>query len=138
MSRALAIDASGKLVWSGKARGVHKHGEMNRGEAMYSQYLAIRKQAGDIQDFWFEAITLKLAHDTRLTVDFFVMGNDCTLTCVDVKGKTTSKRKDGSRKAKAYTQEDARIKLHVAAKLFPFRFVTAYLDKGTWVEDEVK
>jgi hypothetical protein len=132
---------NGKLRWKGRARGVHIKGVPNRTEAAYDAYLKVREKAGLIAAYWYEPMTLKLAHDTRLTVDFLVLENDMTLTCVDTKGcLVTKSKKTGARREKARVEEDARIKLAFAAKLYPFRFVTAFQSRetGQWVETEVK
>lgn len=141
MTKALAIDHNGKLVWGGrvgKAKGKHKPGEMNKGEAAFAQYLDMRKAAGDIQGWWFESMTFKLAPDLRYTPDFAVWETDDTFTFYEIKGKTTSKRADGSRVAKPfYHGEDGRIKVKVAPRLFPFRFRVAFPNAGAWEEIEL-
>lgn len=92
-----------------QAHGVHKAGVMNKTEAEYAALLEIRKRSGgDIEWYAFEAITLKLADDTRYTPDFLVMRHDGTLECHETKG---------------FWRDDALIKIKVAAEKFPFRFV---------------
>jgi hypothetical protein len=91
---------------SGKARGKHTPGTMNKTEAAYAAMLEIRKAAGEIAGYWFEAITLKLAHDCRLTPDFFIVHRDGRIEFIDVKGTGP-------------IQEDSVIKLRVAARQFP-------------------
>lgn len=111
-----------------RARGRHKPGEMNRLEASYADHLTACKAAGVVDWFSFEAVTLKLAHDCRLTVDFFVMLTDGTLEAHDTKAL---------RKGKAHFEEDAKIKLRVAAEKFPWPFKAVYRDiDGIWRERE--
>ena len=78
---------------------------MNKTEAGYALLLEARKRAGQVQDYWFEGLTLKLAHDTRYTPDFFVVLADGSCELHEVKG---------------FMRDDANVKLKVAARLFPF------------------
>ena len=64
----------------------HKPGEMNRTESEYAEQLQVRKLAGEIVEWFFEAITLKLADDTRYTPDFAVLMADGTMEFIDAKG----------------------------------------------------
>lgn len=94
---------------------------MNKTEAEYAGYLREVLQAGEIQWFAFEALKLRLANLTFYTPDFFVMTASGDLECHEVKG---------------FWEDDARVKIKVAAELFPFRFraVTrvAKKDGGGW------
>ena len=116
---------------------VKQPGAMNRTEAAYAQHLDAKVMVGEIQSYWFEAITLKLAHDVRLTVDFFILTKDLELHAVDTKGAKKFTRKSGAVAVKARIEEDARIKLACAAAMFPFRFFTAHFSNGNWVEREI-
>jgi len=89
------------------ARGALPRRKMNGTERAYAAHLALRQRAGEILWYEFEAITLKLAEDTRYTPDFPVLYADGTLGMIEVKG---------------LMRDDAFVKLKVAAKLFPFRF----------------
>lgn len=106
-----AVPASGSGNASGKvARGRPRHvpGEMNKTEAAYAEYLQQQLQAGAIAWFRFESVKLKLANKTHLTIDFFVMTTAGELEAHEVKG---------------YWEEDARVKVKVAAEMYPFRFL---------------
>jgi hypothetical protein len=100
-------------------------GQMNRTEAAYSELLEARRLAGEIRAWWFEAVTLKLAHDCRYTPDFLVQLADGALECHECKG---------------FWRDDARVKIKVAADKFPFRFVAVKKlrkkDGGGWQEEE--
>lgn len=86
-------------------------GEMNKTEARYErEVLAPAKAAGTVAWYAFEAIKLRIAPRTFLTVDFFVLAPDGILECHDVKG------------ARAIVEEDAKVKMKVAAAAFPFVF----------------
>ncbi|MGL5736615.1 MAG: DUF1064 domain-containing protein [Beijerinckiaceae bacterium] len=90
------------------ALGRLKQGEMNATERDYGAILTARQQAGDVQWFKFEGLKLRLADSTFYTPDFAVMGADGVIECHEVKG---------------HWQDDARVKIKVAASLYPFRFI---------------
>jgi hypothetical protein len=64
----------------------HTPGQMNQTEAAYAESLQALKLTGEILDWKFEAVTFKIAKDTRYTPDFMVMYADCTVELVDCKG----------------------------------------------------
>tara|TARA_R110000796_G_scaffold95459_2_gene200686 strand:+ start:21009 stop:21326 length:318 start_codon:yes stop_codon:yes gene_type:complete len=85
-----------------------KAGKMNQTEAAYAALLESEKQAGEIVWYSFEGMTFKLADNTRYTPDFAVMRADGLMEMREVKG---------------FWRDDARVKIKVAAELFPFRFI---------------
>jgi hypothetical protein len=107
------------------ALGRLKPGTMNKTEALYAAHLDAQALAGSILWFRFEAIKLRLADSTFLTVDFAVMVADGHLEMHEVKG---------------FWQDDARAKMKIAADQYPFRFiaVTAHSKKagGGWTVEE--
>lgn len=112
-----------------RALGRKPAGEMNKTEARYAERLEMLKQQGQVVWYAFEVVTLKLAHDTRLTVDFFVMLANGELQAHDVKG------------SKRIYEEDARVKMQVAARQFPWPFFLAIPRGRTgheWDVTEVK
>jgi hypothetical protein len=91
---------------------------MNKTELAYSLVLDEMKRNGDIESWRFEAIRLKLAEKTHLTVDFYVIRSDGLVEFHEVKAC----RSDG----KFLVEDDARVKLKVAAELYPeFAFLMA-------------
>lgn len=101
---------------------------MNGLEKSYAEtILAPRKLAGEIIEWWFEAITLKLADDCRYTPDFLVMLADHSLECHETKG---------------FMRDDAQIKLKIAAQVFPFKFFLCKKqtkkEGGAWIVTEAK
>jgi hypothetical protein len=97
---------------------------MNKTETRMAVRLEAERAVGTVLRFDFEALTLRLADRVRYTPDFFVVypGH---LGFVEVKG--------------GYVREDARIKLAVAARVYPmFRFVLAQWKGGAWSESEVR
>lgn len=107
-----------------QALGRLKPGQMNKTEAAYDLHLDAMKHHGEIAWYKFEGITLKLAPDCRLTVDFAVMRADGLFEMHDVKGSPH-----------VYT-DDAKVKMKVAAASFPFVFKVAFpvpkKDGGGW------
>lgn len=98
-------------------RTFHKAGEMNKTEAAYAAYLDGLKKDGLIADYRFEAVKLRLADKTFYTPDFVVLAPDGVLEMHEVKG---------------FWEEDARVKIKVAAAQFPFRFVAVKKTKNNW------
>ncbi|WP_025593132.1 hypothetical protein [Agrobacterium tumefaciens] len=103
------------------ALGRLKTGERNKTEAAYEETLKLRMHAGEVLWFAFEGVKLRLADLTFYTPDYAVMLSDGTLEMHEVKG---------------FWQDDARVKIKVAADLFPFRFIAAMprkkKDGGGW------
>lgn len=100
-------------------------GALNRTEQNYAGHLETQKQLGAVLWYEFEAIKLRLADNTFYTPDFAVMAADGVLELHETKG---------------FWEDDARVKIKVAASLFPFRFKAmkkkAKKDGGGWaVED---
>ena len=99
------------------ALGRLKAGVMNRTEAAYSLLLKVRQDAGEVEWWKFEAVKLRLADATFYTPDFAVMLANGQLEMHEVKG---------------FWQDDARVKVKVAASLYPFRFVAVTHKRGGW------
>ena len=118
------------------AQGRTRLRTMNKTEAAYEAHLNLRKITGEVLWFQFEGITLKLADDTRLTIDFPLMLADGTLELHDVKGTERRVKKNGEPYAGARVEDDAKVKMAVAAAMFPFVFKTVYKLDGNWIERE--
>jgi predicted nuclease of restriction endonuclease-like RecB superfamily len=107
------------------ALGRLKPGQMNKTEAEYGKLLALRQQAGEVAWHLFEGVKLRLADNTFYTPDFAVMRADGQMEMHEVKG---------------FWQDDARVKIKVAAERFPFRFLAvkkrAKRDGGGWETEE--
>jgi len=105
-----------------KALGRLKVGMMNKTEAAYATTLSADP---NIAWFKFEGIKLRLADNTFYTPDFFVMLKDGSLECREVKG---------------FWVDDARVKIKVAADIYPFKFIAvkvrAKKDGGGWSMEE--
>ncbi len=104
-----------------QALGRLKSGVMNQTEKRYAAVLEAEKHAGSVLDYWFEPMNLKLADKCFYRVDFLVLMADGCLEVREVKG---------------FWQEDALVKIKVAAAKFPFRFIAVQYIKKEWVVRE--
>lgn len=91
-----------------QALGRLKAGQMNGTEQAYSNVLARMQDAGQILWFKFEGIKLRLADKTFYSPDFAVMRDNGQMEIHEVKGRW---------------EDDARVKIKVAADIYPFRFL---------------
>lgn len=100
-------------------------GTMNKTEAAYDAYLWQQRAAGNLLWHKFEAVKLRLADNTFYTPDFMVMPSDGFIELHEVKG---------------YWQDDARVKIKVAASIYPFKFIAvkarAKKHGGGWEREE--
>src|SRR5262249_40067213 len=107
------------------ALGRLKPGEMNKTEAQYAAHLHGMQCASEIIWFKFEAIKLRLADNTFYSPDFLVLNAGHEIEVHEVKG---------------FWEDDARVKIKVAAALYPFRFMAvrakAKKDGGGWVFED--
>lgn len=90
------------------ALGRLKTGAMNKTEAAYGQHLELLKRAGEVLWYRFEGIKLRLADLTFYTPDYAVMMADGQMQIHEVKG---------------FWEDDARVKIKVAAEMYPFKFL---------------
>lgn len=96
-------------------------GTLNKTEQAYADTLRLRHLGGEIAWYKFEGVKLKLADNTTYTPDFAVMLASGELEMHEVKG---------------FWRDDARVKIKVAAALFPFRFVAVTKSKNQWITEE--
>ena len=107
------------------ALGRMKTGAMNKTEQAYGAHLELLRQSGYVAWFKFEGVKLRLADNTFYSPDFAVMLTDGQMQMHEVKG---------------FWQDDARVKIKVAADLYPFEFIAvkakAKKDGGGWSVEE--
>ena len=102
-----------------------EYSPMNKLESDYAAYLEQQKMANWILDYRFESFKLILVHgvpgkrnEMNYTPDFMLIANDNQVQFYEVKG---------------YWREDARLKIKMAAELFPwFSFYGVTRIKGQW------
>lgn len=96
-------------------------GTMNKTESKYAGLLETMKRAGEIIDYRFEPLKFRLAKDTSYCPDFMVIFED-RIEMHEVKG---------------FWRDDARIKIKVAAEMYPFYLWKAMqLERGQWKVEE--
>ncbi|MFJ3685522.1 hypothetical protein [Pseudomonas sp. NPDC090208] len=100
-----------------QALGRMEKGKMNKTEEAYAQHLDLLRMAGEVLWFKFEPFALDLAPKTTYRPDFLVQVASGHLEVHEVKG---------------FWEDDARVKIKVAAELFPvFKFIAIKKgDKG--------
>lgn len=91
-----------------QALGRLKTGQQNKTEKAYDNELNNRLFLGDILWYKFDGMKFRLADNTFYTPDFAVMLSDGQIEIHEVKG---------------FWQDDARVKIKVAADMYPFRFI---------------
>jgi hypothetical protein len=97
---------------------------MNGTERRRAIELEALKRDGGIALWRFESVTLKLAPDCRYTPDFYVLENDGRVRFEETKG---------------HWRDDAKVKIRVAARLFPeYEFRALRLERGTWQPEEYR
>lgn len=106
-----------------RPRQRHQPGTMNKTEAKYAARLELLQKAGEIVSYRFEAIKFRLADRTFYTPDFLVVTAD-EIQCHEVKG---------------FWREDARLKIKVAAEMYPaFLFIALQWDRkqDAWIRED--
>lgn len=93
------------------ALGRLKHGEMNKTEQSYAKHLDVLLTAGEIKWYKFEGMKFRLADKTFYTPDFIVMNKNDEIEVHEVKG---------------YWLDDAKVKIKVAAAMYPFKFIAIF------------
>lgn len=100
-------------------RATHTPGKMNKTETRFClEVLEPLRQRGEIEQYKFESLKLRLADKTYYTPDFLCVRPDLCYEIYEVKG---------------HWEDDARVKIKVAAEQYPmFQFHAVRLEKGQW------
>lgn len=121
MSRISAADAA-RLGIAPALKG--KRGP-NKTELRYGAYLATLKAAGEIVDYGFEEIKLKIGVRTCYYVPDFWVLTTSGLSFHEVKG--------------GFFRDDAKVKIKAAALKFPrFRFVLVRANSNGWTTEIIE
>ncbi|ORF05850.1 DUF1064 domain-containing protein [Snodgrassella alvi] len=101
-------------------------GQKNKTEQAYElEVLKPAMQDGSVSWYRFEGVKLRLADNTFYTPDYCVMRSDGTMEMHEVKG---------------FWQDDARVKIKVAADMYPLKFIAvkrqAKKNGGGWSTEE--
>ena len=109
-----------------KANLTPRKSTQNKSERAYDQYLDALYKQGRIAYHKFEAVTLKLGDDCRLTMDFLVIGPAGEVEFHDVKAIHRGKKKP-------HTEDDFQVKIRTACEQFPFfTFCIVWQENGVW------
>jgi hypothetical protein len=96
---------------------------MNKLETTYMNILERRKLAGEIVSYRYEAIKFRLAKNTFYTPDFMVVYED----------------RIEFHETKGFWEEDARIKIKMAAEMYPeFIFFGVQFKSPRWIFEEFR
>jgi hypothetical protein len=94
---------------------------MNKLETKFAGYLENKKLDGQILWYAYEPVRLRLADKTTYTPDFMVMTSNLDIELWETKGFWTS---------------ESRIKIKVAAEIYPFKFYGVQWKNKKWeIED---
>jgi hypothetical protein len=88
---------------------------MNKTERDWAKMLESLRKSGDVREWHYEAVTLKVGEDCRYTPDFMVVYPDGHIGFDEVKG---------------FWRDDAKVKIRTAAKQFPFVFRAVQREKS--------
>ena len=110
----------------GQSKPTDRFAGMNGTERDFALTLIARQQLGHIADWRFAAFTLTLAPDCRYTPDFWILMPDSTMEFAETKG---------------FWRDDAKVKIRVAARLFPWFTFRAFRkapkkEGGHWIPEE--
>ncbi len=121
-SKPTKVNLGGRSRYGGKR---HVPGVMNKTEEKFADVLQVLKLAGEVEDWKFEPLKLRLGKNCWFTLDFAVLYADGVYELVDVKGGGP-------------IADDALVKIKTAAEMFPhFRFVIEQLTReGGWKRTE--
>lgn len=103
------------------ALGRLKTGELNKMEMEYAQVLDTLKITGDVLWYKFDGVKFRLADNTFYSPDFCVMTKDGQIEFHEVKG---------------FWLDDARVKIKVAADMYPFKFIALTKKGKEWKTEE--
>lgn len=101
---------------------------MNRTEARRAKHLESLRTSGAVIDWAYEPEKFRLADRTWYMPDFRVVYANGAIEFEDVKGRKGDRY---------WCEEDAKLKLKLAAELHPYRFVIVWpLRGGGWGREE--
>ena len=108
-----------------RGRPRRQPGQMNKTEARMAAELEVLRLAGEILWWGYETHKLRLAEKTFITFDFAILHPDGSLELRDTKG--------------GHTEDDARVKMKVAAAMYWFYRFTVYstVKGGGWAVEEL-
>lgn len=107
-NRRIASPTPSKPKSDARVLGRLKQGVMNKTEQRYASHLEGLKICGEIQYYAFDSMKFRLADKTFYSPDFIVLRATDELEAHEVKG---------------HWEDDARVKIKVAASMHPIPFI---------------
>jgi hypothetical protein len=99
-------------------------GYASRLEARYAEHLTALVRAGEIAEWWYDTLTVKLAPNTHHKPDFLVQHADGTLAWHEVKG---------------FWRDDALVKSKITAAMLPLPYYVCRWGKASgWVVEQIE
>ena len=93
-------------------------------EQAYAGYLEVLRRAGQVADWRYEPVTLKLAQGVRYTPDFLTLYPDGSMSFHEVKGRKLDS---------FWSRPVGKVKVRLAAALFPWwRFAVVWPMGACW------
>jgi len=116
----------------GRAKGVPNG--PNKTELAYGKVLEAEKLKGEVLEYGYEGVKLKLADNTWYTPDYWVITKTLEFELHEVKAAWKVK---GTQKYKPHWEAAGRIKIKVAAEKFPhFKFIGVAKTPTEWLVEE--
>lgn len=91
---------------------------MNKLESRYAQHLDILKLSGEVSNWWFEKVAIRIGERGFWHPDFLVHLSNGLIEFHDTKG---------------HVKDDALVKAKAVAEQLPFGVVHVHWKKGKWV-----
>lgn len=122
-------------------------GDMSQAEIRYLEGVILPAIAsGALAWYGYETQTLRLGEKTTYTPDFSTVDAEGFIRMIEVKGRKSKRTIDKATgleviKDSAYWPEDSRVKIKVAARMFPYEFVAVSErhkeNGGGWQEEKL-
>ena len=118
----MEFQKTGKFPDDGKPKAKAPKPLMNKTETLYAAELEARRLNREIESWTFEPFKLRLAKATYYSPDFLVV--------------LPGGERYELHEVKGFWRDDARVKIKVAARLFPmFRFLAVQRERGAWITE---
>lgn len=118
--------------FNGKARARYVPGVMNKNETAYAEYLEGLKRAGEIKEYFFECVKLKINKACHYSPDFMVIDKDGYVEFHEVKGTRGRKGQE-----KPFYHDDALVKIKATSDKYPFFFTIVYKVGDEWKRKDI-
>lgn len=96
---------------------------MNGLERSYAARLRMLMLAGEVEDYWFECVNLRIGHKCHYRPDFLVQLPSGEMQIHETKG---------------FMMDDALVKIKAVAAKYPFRLIVVRYVRGEWTFEHIK